>query len=68
MIMVWCELVCVTCSKTTSGNFTTGAVPRVWMKREAKERGWKFVGLAKTEDCACSQACLDRYIAERKST
>ena len=62
MTYVWCEFVCVICAKTTSGNFTTGKIPHAWMKREAEAKGWKF---ANDAECACSQACFERYIADR---
>lgn len=40
---VWVELVCDGCSNTTSGQFTSGTVPRRSMKAQAKDdRGWVF--------------------------
>ena len=52
---IWCELVCVTCAVTTSGQFTfKTSVPRASMVQEAREKGWK----PRAGDIVCRK-CLE---------
>lgn len=51
---VWCELVCGVCAKRSEGMFTTGAMPRALLKKNAKAEGFYFF----KNDCYCSFTCL----------
>ena len=56
-LYIWCEIVCVECSRTTSGRHTSGALPRKDMKSEASSEGWLF----KHNEAFCGADCLEQH-------
>ena len=57
---VWCELVCRTCSCTTSGNFWRGRVTAkvvAEMVKDARKARWQF----EDNEPFCSQHCFNKY-------
>lgn len=56
-MVIWCEIVCDCCARSTSGRFVTGLIPRREMKAEAKAEGWKF----QNQFSFCSDFCVSQY-------
>ena len=56
--LFWVELVCASCSGTTSGDWTAGRVNIKQMKAQAVTEGWSFGGT----HAFCSDACRTRFV------
>lgn len=41
--LVWCEIVCTSCSTTVCGEYCLGRIDRRGMKKGALGRAWKFI-------------------------
>lgn len=56
-VYIWCELVCAQCSRTRTGRYTSGALPRRALMKDARSAGWVFAD----DNAFCSPQCRERY-------
>lgn len=60
-VPIWCEIVCRECSTAPTGEFTSGAIPRRSLVKDARAAGYIF----KHDEAFCSQRCLEQFEAQR---
>jgi hypothetical protein len=56
--LVWCELVCGSCSTQFGGHYTRGRLMRGQLKKFAKRKGWVFHG----DEAFCGEACRASWL------
>jgi len=54
---IWCEIVCRSCARTATGEFTSSTIRRDAMRKEALKEGFIFFD----DETFCSDSCLEDY-------